>query len=293
MREQWPCHFEGAYEWDYYYRTYFTHTVPMHACMHGYVCASTYVPNPPLFPVHVYQPTNTPNPHNPTESYKTAILHPSVRPSLPARVARLPGQPHTHTVDAGRREAATILARLALPGDTVLLRAGPGGAALGFKPGALPEGVTLKPAAEECGEGEEGWGLAAFWVHAPPCYLITLAKGGREAHEALLDVLLTTTAGAENEDGSKGGHSPTAAAGGSSSSSSPSNKGGGVAPASPKPGGVYVVPHDSLLREGEWPKAELGTGEFAGYAQAAVERCIQEGVCTFTATGSSWMHQVP
>lgn len=41
--------------------------------------------------------------HTNTDSYKTAVLHPSVQPSLAARIARKPSQPHTYTLDASRR----------------------------------------------------------------------------------------------------------------------------------------------------------------------------------------------
>lgn len=37
------------------------------------------------------------------DSYKTAVLHPSVQPPLAARIARKPSQPHTYTLDASRR----------------------------------------------------------------------------------------------------------------------------------------------------------------------------------------------
>lgn len=52
------------------------------------------------------------------------------------------------------------------------------------------------------------------------------------------------------------------------------------------------MPRESLLKEGQWPVAALRTGAFVGFAQQAVERCIQEGRCTFAATGASWMPQV-
>lgn len=236
-------------------------------------------------------------------------------------MARLPGQPHTHAFDAARRETATVLARLALPGDTVLLRcAAAQGAALGFKPGALPEGVTLRPAAEDGGgDGEGGgWTLAAFWVQQPPCYLLTMAKGGKAAHEALLDALLACAPPGEADDGAAAGSdggggswpaSPVLSARGggggtssrgSSKPSSPAHSGGSRSPRrnsprrSPRPAGpLQQVPREPLLGEGEWPVAgALRTDGFSGFAQRAVERCVDEGRCTFAATGASWMPQV-
>lgn len=167
---------------------------------------------------------------------------------------------------------------------------------MGFRPGALPAGVTLRP------ESGEEWSLAAFWVHAPPCYVVTMARaeGGQKAHEALLDALLSASI-----DGSAGG----GAGGSNSGSSSPCMTSGGSA-SSPRsksraspllslqqrtpPPAAPITPtaKEPLLQEGTWPVSVLATDGFLGYAQQAVERCVQEGRCTFAATGASWMPQV-
>ncbi len=204
------------------------------------------------------------------------------------------------------------------------------GAALGFKPGALPVGVTLRPA--ECCEGSD-WGLAAFWVHHPPCYLVTLARGGREAHEALLDTMLTAgaDAGADERDGANSGGSGSSRSSPAFASSPPSRAGffsprntarspnsPRVAARSPRTGvyspravrsprlaaqaaqgaaassvavAIAAIAREPLLQQEEWPAGALATDAIVGYAQAAVERSIQEGQCTFAATGASWMPQ--
>ena len=54
---------------------------------------------------------------------------------------------------------------------------------------------------------------------------------------------------------------------------------------------IAAIAREPLLQQEEWPAATLATDAIVGYAQAAVERSIQEGQCTFAATGASWMPQ--
>jgi len=273
LRDQWPDHYEGqGYEWDYYFN-----------------------------------------------SYRAHILDGSVQPSLATRLASLSDLPRTRVFDLGRRETATIIERLAHRGDRVVLRGSPcsgyssssssssnsSSGGLAFKSGAVREGLTFASAVneerkaqkqaraqakeDEGGreedkeevEEEEEPALMAFWVRLPPCCIITMVQGGdRAAHESLLESMLA----------------------GESGSSAPSPRqqqqhqhhDSVLPPSSPSSGGgngwrVRASSEWVALMEG--PRSSLTTDAIVGYAKQQLQQCVEQGVCTYLATGSSWMRQ--
>jgi len=264
LRDQWPDHYEGqGYEWDYYFN-----------------------------------------------SYRAHILDGSVQPPLAARLSSLSDLPRTRWFDLGRRETARIIERLAHRGDRVVLRGSPSGG-LAFKPAELREGVTFVSAVneerraqkqaraqaredeggreveekeEEEEEEEEEPALMAFWVSEPPCCVITMVQGGdRAAHEALVESMLAGENGSstysprqqqqhQHHDSPLSPSSPTSAAGKNC------GRGGTRAPS----GWVALV---------EGPSMALNTDGIVGYAKRQLQQCVEQGVCTYRATGSSRMRQ--
>lgn len=264
LRNQWPDHYEGqGYEWDYYFN-----------------------------------------------SYRAHILHRSVQPSLAVRLSSISDLPRTRCFDLGRRETSRLIERLAHRGDRVLLRGSPcsssssgGGSSVGalaIKPGNLLGGLTFLSAVneerkaeiqaqdaergenkrEEEEKEEEAPALMAFWVSEPPCFVITLVQGGnRAAHES---VVQDTLAGESGRNGRSPRHqhqqqhhdSPLPP------SSSPSVGNAGRMRAASE----WVA----LVEE---PRCSLDTDALVGYAEKQLQKCVEQGICTYRATGSSLMRQ--
>ena len=232
-----------------------------------------------------------------------------MQPSLAARLSSISDLPRTRWFDLGRRETARLIERLAHRGDRVLLRGSPcssssssGGSSIGglaVKPGNLRGGLTFLSAVneekkaqiqaqdaergekkrEEEEKEEEEPALMAFWVSEPPCFVITLVEGGdRAAHESVVEGMLA----GENEGNSR---SPR-------QQHQHRHHGSLLQPSSPSVGNPGRVQATS-----EWvalvddPRCSLDTDAIVGYAEQQLQKCVEQGICTYRATGSSLMRQ--